>query len=417
MFKRMSIYLLIGLTFLTMKCKSNTNPLNSKQSANLPRELTSTENVIVEADADFGLKLFKTVNQHDSSDNIFISPLSVSMALGMTLNGAAGQTYDDMKSTLELNGLSEDEINKAYKSLIDLLLNLDDKVIFDLANSIWPREDFQVLPAFMEINQKYFYSEAKSLDFTQSDAVDIINSWISEKTHGKIENMLDYIPPDAVMYLINTIYFKGTWTYQFDEAFTSTENFYSTPQNPNNCEMMKISGNWLYNQDNLVQIVDMPYGDSLYSMTVIVPVSGTVDEFIEHLTPETWTDYFSDLEYKKGTIIMPKLKLDYKITLNDALIDMGMGIAFNHGGNANFSRINGSVGLFISRVLHQSFIQIDEEGTEAAAATIVEVLRSTASPQVDFFMRVDRPYIFVIRERIKNTILFLGKISNPVWRD
>ena len=133
MCKRMSIYLLIGLTFLTMKCKSNTNPLNSKQSVNLPRELTSTENVIVEADADFGLKLFKTVNQHDSSDNIFISPLSVSMALGMTLNGAAGQTYDDMKSTLELNGLSEDEINKAYKSLIDLLLNLDDKVIFDLA--------------------------------------------------------------------------------------------------------------------------------------------------------------------------------------------------------------------------------------------------------------------------------------------
>ena len=135
------------------------------------------------------------------------------MALGMTLNGAKGQTYEDMKHTLELNGLTEKEINEAYKSLIDLLLNLDEKVIFEIANSIWPKEGYSVLPAFMEVNQKYFYSEAKPLDFSRSDAVEIINNWISDKTHGKIENMLDYIPEDAIMYLINAIYFKGTWTY------------------------------------------------------------------------------------------------------------------------------------------------------------------------------------------------------------
>jgi serpin B len=334
----------------------------------------------------------------------------------MTLNGANGQTYEDMKTTLELNGLSEQEINEAYKSLIDLLLNLDEKVIFELANSIWPREGYPVLPSFMEVNQKYFYSEAKPLDFTRPDAKDIINNWISEKTHGKIENMLDYIPQDAIMYLINAIYFKGTWTYQFDEELTEIQNFYPTLQNPQACQMMKISGNWLYYNDDEIQIADLPYGDSLYSMTVFLPKSSqSIDNFISRLSAETWENYFQDLDYMKGTIMMPKLKLDYKQLLNDMLIEMGMGIAF--GGSADFSRINGFGNLFISRVIHQSFLQIDEEGTEAAAATIVEIKEYSSLEPTSFTMQVNRPYLIVIRERVNNTILFIGKISKLVWED
>lgn len=415
MLNNIKLYLLMALIFLIASCSRNTSPLEEENKSALPRSLTSAEKSLIEAGKNFGINLFQSVNEADPSDNIFISPLSVSMALGMTMNGAVGKTYEDMRETLEFNVLSEQEINEAYKSLIDLLLNLDEEVIFEIANSIWPREGYPVLPSFMEVNQKYFYSEAKPLDFSQSDAVDIINNWISEKTHGRIEDMLDYIPADAVMYLINAIYFKGTWTYQFDEELTEEENFYTTPQNPTTCQMMKISGTWLYSQDDMVQIVDLPYGDSLFSMTVMLPHSQSVDEFIAQLTPEKWEDYFGTLDYKFGTVSMPKIKLDYKLLMNSALINMGMSIAF--GASADFSRINGFGNLFISRVIHQSFVQIDEEGTEAAAATIVEISLTSGSGSSGFHMRVDRPYIFVIRERINNTILFIGKITEPKWTD
>jgi len=295
-------------------------------------------------------------------------------------------------------------------------LNLDEKVVIEIANSIWPREDFPVLPAFLDVNQNYFYSEVKPLDFTRADAADIINAWISEKTHGRIENMLDYIPEDAIMYLINAIYFKGTWTYQFDEEYTQMDYFYNTTANPDECPFMKISGTWLYSRDDDVQIVDLPYGDSLCSMTVLLPnVNQTVDNFIARLTPEKLENYLNDLDYNFGTITMPKLKLNYKLLMNDVLSAMGMAIAFDPK-FADFTRINADGGLWINRVIHQSFIQVDEEGTEAAAATIVEFCGTTStSSNSDFQMYVNRPYIFIIRERVKNTILFIGKVSKPEY--
>jgi serine protease inhibitor len=416
MFNKIQILIFIIIIYLLTSCSTTTSPLDVKKESTLPRALTSTEKSLIEADKNFGLKLFQSINESTTSDNIFISPLSVSFALGMTLNGANGQTYEDMKSTLELNGLTEQEINEAYKSLIDLLLNLDEEVIMEIANSIWPREGYPILPSFMEINQKYFYSEAKPLDFNRTDAVDIINAWISENTRGRIKDMLDYIDPYAVMYLINAIYFKGTWTYQFDEESTQIDNFYTTPDNPNECQLMKISGTWLYSHNDFVEMVDLPYGDSLYSMTVLLPAANqTINEFIMQMTPEKLEQYFQNLNYKFGTITMPKLKLDYIQLLNDVLINLGMEIAFDPDA-ADFSRINGYGGLYINRVIHQSFIQIDEEGTEAAAATIVEICLTSALPgNTGFHMYVNRPYIFIIRERVKNTILFIGKITKPEW--
>jgi len=268
----------------------------------------------------------------------------------------------------------------------------------------------------MDINQAYFDAEARTLDFSQANAVDIINTWISEKTHGKIENMLDYIPAEAVMYLINAIYFKGTWTYEFDKEETRTENFYSTPQSPAECQMMAITGNWLYYEDDDVQIIDLPYGDSLFAMTVLLPGSNlSVDDFIAGLDSDKWATYINSLDYGNGTLHMPKIKLGYKLTMNDVLSALGMGVALSE--HADFTRINSKGGLFISRVLHQSFVQIDEEGTEAAAATIVEVSFTSIGPDNGFTMMVNRPYTFVIRERTNNTILFIGKIIKPEWND
>ncbi|GAB4373929.1 MAG: serpin family protein [Calditrichia bacterium] len=406
--------LMLSIVLLTLfSCTRDFSALQNERRSAM-RTLTPQENEIVGVSQNFGLRLFKQIQSEESPEsNIFISPLSVSLALGMTMNGAAGETYAAMRQTLGFGELSEQEINEAYRSLMDLLLNLDPKVVFEIANSIWPRKDFSVLPSFLEVNQKYFDSEVRPLDFTRPDAVDIINKWISEKTHGKIENMLNAIPPDVVMYLINAIYFKGLWSYQFDKELTSLENFYISDQNVMSCQMMKISGDWLYYQGSDVQIIDLPYGDGLFSMTIFLPAHNRqLDDFITNLTPEKYHFYLNTLKQEFGTLMMPRLKINYKILMNDALKALGMDIAFSEV--ADFSRINGGGGIFISRVLHQSFLQVDEEGTEAAAATTVEMIRSSTGA-TGFIMQVDRPYILVIRERTNNTILFIGKIVKPQW--
>jgi serine protease inhibitor len=354
------------------------------------RALKPSETQLVKTSRNFGIKLFEKINSQDASgDNLFISPLSVSMALGMTMNGAAGETYEAMRQTLDFGDLSEDEINEAYRSLIDLLLHLDPEVVFEIANSIWPRQGFPVLPSFLEANQTYFDSEVRPLDFVR---------------------------PDAVMYLINAIYFKGTWTYRFDEQLTAPDIFYTSGQGSVQCQMMKISGNWLYHWNDDVEIIDLPYGDSLFTMTVFLPETDrNIDDFIAGLTPEKYKSYLNSLEYHFGTLEMPKLKIGYKLLLNDALQALGMGIAF--GGGADFSRISSGGGICISQVIHQTFLQVDEEGTEAAAATIVGLKETNAGGPSGFFMKVNRPYFFVIRERVNNTILFMGKIMEPEWEE
>jgi len=218
------------------------------------------------------------------------------------------------------------------------------------------------------------------------------------------------------MYLINAIYFKGTWSYQFDKEYTRADYFYQTRENRLDCQMMTISGSWLYYQDDDLQIIDLPYGDSLFCMTVFLPAANrSINDFITGLNPEQWNAYIHSLKREFGTLSMPKIKIKYKLLMNDVLNALGMGIAFS--GAADFSRINGFGGLFISRVIHQSFVQVDEEGTEAAAATIVEVWESSGGGPTGFGMHVDRPYFFIIRERTNNTILFMGKIIDPQWQD
>ena len=191
------------------------------------RGLTIGEQQLVESSNTFGFKLLNEVVEQDGDKNIFISPLSVSMALGMTLNGADGDTYAAMKQTLELAGLTEEEINKSYASLIELLRVLDTEVIFQIANSIWYRQGFPAEESFLDVCQQYFDAVVEGLDFDDPAAVDTINNWVNENTNGKIEGIVEPpIDPLTVMFLINAIYFKGTWKYEFDEQDTKSTPFY-----------------------------------------------------------------------------------------------------------------------------------------------------------------------------------------------
>ena len=403
------IFIFSLLAFILWQCS---NPVSSPIQIN--KNITASDKQLVQSSRLFGLKLFKQVNQSAGDTNIFISPISISTALGMVLNGANGKTYDEIKSTLELPGNTQEEINKSYKNLNNLLTQIDPKVIFESANSIWYRQDVSFEQSFLNINKTYFDAEVQALNFADPSAVNTINNWVSEKTKQKITGIIDRIPQDAVMYLINAIYFKGTWLYKFDSTATKDDNFYVTPGNPVICKMMDQKNKFDYYQSDNYQAIKLPYGNGDFEMLVILPSSGTdINSLINQMDDSYWNNLLAKMDSAEVNLWLPKFKIEYSITLNDALKALGMTSAFDST-TADFSNIRKGKDLFISRVLHKTYVKVDEEGTEAAGVTAVEFTRSSVSPgNNEVYMKINRPFIFAIRENSSGAILFVGKVVNP----
>ncbi len=405
--KILSFLLMLLIVCCFIECTDSSSPIVK----NPPRELRTSEKAIVSSSQNFGLNLFREVNKEEGDKNVFISPLSVSMALGMTYNGADGITREEMQKTLELIGLSDMEINESYKSLINLLRGLDDKVIFQIANSIWYRLGWQFEEDFLNINKTYFGARVSGLDFDDPQAPVIINKWVEDNTNGKIKEIVEApIDPLTVMFLINAIYFKGNWTYEFDKKLTKDGEFIKHDGSKVSCKMMEQESkfHYFYNED--FQAVDLPYGDGLYRMTVLLPrETKDIDIFIEEFNNANWSKWMSSFTEQEGLLYLPKFKLEYEISLNEVLKALGMESAFT--GKADFTRMFKPGGLFISEVKHKTFVDVNEEGTEAAAVTSVEVGYKSAH---GFGMYVNRPFVFVIRENHSGTILFIGKIVEPM---
>jgi serine protease inhibitor len=376
-------------------------------------ELNKKSAEILQADRQFAFELFREVHAISGEDNLMISPLSTSYALGMTYNGSAGDTKEAFSQVLHFDGLTDQEVNESYQDLMTQLVGLDDRVQFSIANSIWYKQGYNVLEAFIATNREYFDAAVEELDFSDPAAVDIINGWIEEKTNDKIRDMLDYIPSDAVMYLINAIYFNATWKYQFDPGETFEENFLLEGGGLHRCDFMQVEGGFNYTRQEDFTAVELPYGDSAFSMVVLLPEPGvTVAELVEALDAESWDSWFASPHPANVLIQLPKFKYGFKSLLNDPLTDLGLGIAFNEG--ADFTHITPGGGIFISRVIHQTFIDVNEEGTEAAAATIVE-MRETSIPAGPVPFRADKPFFYVIRENSTGAILFMGKVGKPEY--
>lgn len=406
----LNIALLLCICIGFMQCSTHSVSPNPKVS----RELTPAERTLVQSDNKFGLKLFKEIIKEEKDKNVFISPLSVSMALGMTYNGANGETQEAMQKTLELDGLTIQEVNESYKSLIDLLKGLDPKVRFQIANSIWYRQSISAKEEFINLCKKYFDALVSGLDFNDPAAVDIINAWVKENTNGKITEIVDApIDPMTVMFLINAIYFKGTWTYQFDKDETKDDWFRLPDGTRKPCKMMEQRGFYKYFESEDFQAVDLPYGDGDFSMTIFLPYwNVNIDSLIAEFDQENLNYWLSCFSSDSGDIYIPKFTLEYELKLNDVLKALGMGIAFTSA--ADFSKMYENVTVWIDEVKHKTFVEVNEEGTEAAAATVVEVTYGPGPP--GFWMRVDRPFIFVIRENKSQTILFMGKIVEPTLK-
>jgi serine protease inhibitor len=387
----------------------------------LPRDLTAGETQLVSADNRFAFTLFRTIAAQEPTDaNLFISPLSVGMALGMTVNGAAGATRDSMLSALQLGGLPMDEVNRGYRGIIDLLRGLDPGVEFTLANSIWYRTGITVGQAFLNDVRTWFDADVQAIDFSAPTAARTINDWVSAQTRGRIDTIVDDpIPSGVIMYLINAIYFKGSWTQQFDPSLT-----HDAPFNLRNGGTVSASTMThadpaparLYQGDG-VTVVDLPYGGRAWSMTIVLPDSPAgIDTLPAALTGERWNAWMAALDTTGVIVTMPKFKLTYRADLNAVLAALGMGTAFCDSRMADFSRLMPGAlpgDVCISNVEHKTYVDVYEEGTEAAAVTSVEIT-ATAMPSGPLHITVNRPFLVAIRERLTGTILFLGKVMNPV---
>ena len=410
--KKYCLFTTIFVVFagLMLSCEKSDEPVK-KEPKKIQLNEKSTE--IVEADKAFSFELFREVYNLSQEDNLMISPLSASYALGMTYNGAAGTTLEAFRDVLHFGSLTDQEVNESYKDLMGQLVTLDDKVQFSGANSIWYRMGFSVLSEFIETNQEYFDAAVEEINFSDPQTLNIINQWIEDKTNGKIQDMLDYIPADAVMYLINAIYFNAQWKYEFDKEATYTGNFNLADGSTSPADFMVVNGGFNYTANDDITAVELPYGDSAFSMIVMLPAGDkTVAGLAADLDEEHWDTWFGNSGMINVQVELPKFKCDFKSLFNDPLINLGLGVAF---GAADFSRISPAGGLSISRVIHQTFIDVKEEGTEAAAATIVEMEYTSAEGSTPVIFRVNKPFLYVIKENSTGAIIFMGKVGKPEY--
>ena len=362
----------------------------------------------VAQDNEFAFDLLKKTIEDSKETNVFVSPLSVSIALGMAWNGANTETKTEMETALKMNGLSVADINEYYKVMQTNLPTIDPTTKLNIANSLWYRTGFPVKSDFLKVNSDYFNAEVRHLDFAQTWAKDTINNWCSRKTNKLIPTIIDNISQDAMMYLINAVYFKGIWRSKFDKKETIESNFNNESRQQVKVNMMYQKDTFGYSSDVTAQYLDMPYGNNAFSMTVILPQSNkTTTDVLNNLTLANWNSTLSNMREREVIVHFPRFKVENKFKLNKVLQNMGMKLAFSDF--ADFSKIS-DIKLMISEVVHKTYITVDEEGTEAAAVTSIE-FTTTSMPNYPIFT-VDKPFVFVIREKSTGVILFIGKIGN-----
>jgi serpin B len=378
-----------------------------------PRNLTVDEQTVSAANTAFGLGLLRELHPAETKPNLFVSPLSASMALGMTLNGARAETETAMRRALGFEGLSAAGINAAYGGLIAQLRARDPGVEFRLANSIWHERTFTVEAPFLEAARTHFDAEVRGLDFSAPDAPRIISGWAEDATGGRIKDLIQSIDPLEKLFLVNAVYFKAPWTTPFEPAATRDGPFQRAGGGTVQVPLMTTDATFRSFRDADVEAVELLYADSAFSMVVLMPAQGrTLDGLVASLTPERWARWMDAFTPGRLMLTLPKFRFDYARRLNDALTGLGMGIAFVPR-RADFSGISRERDdLYISRVEHKTFVDVHELGTEAAAATAVGIGVTSLPPS----LRFDRPFLFAIRERSTGTILFLGRIGDPSVR-
>lgn len=397
--------LLIAVLFFTASCKKENEP-QLPDTAPAP---AADQRALVTESNNFGFDLFQELHEDHSADNMLFSPLSVSMALGMTMNGARTFTYQNMRSSLGFGNFSQEEINAIYLDLLNDLPSADPNTTTNIVNSIWHHDNFVALPGFIETNEAYFNATVEGLDFGDAATVDEINSWVYDATNGKIESILDQIPANAVLYLINAIYFNAPWSVPFDPESTALAQFYRDDNTIVETPVMSSESiPFGHYTDGSIQVVDLPYGNEKYRFTAVLPhYTSNLSDLVSSFNASDFDYWVQNLNYNHSMKLrMARFEFEFGKDILPTLEANGMN---SMGVGADFTGIHPNLPLSVSRVLHKTYITVTEDGTEAAAVTAVEGVITGEIPQVS----LDRPFIFVIREVDTGAILFIGQLMDP----
>lgn len=407
--KTLCMMLLAG--FLT-GCSNDDDGLRPKERKKI--ELSRSEQVMTEETTDFAFRFFRQVNESEKNQaNWMISPLSASMALGMLTNGADGNTLAELKATLGFSEANIDEMNAYYRRLLTELPDLDNTTQLRLANSIWINQDFKVKKPFVDVNKQMYDAQVSNLDFSSAKAPSIINNWCSDHTNGRITEVIGNIDPNAMMYLLNALYFKGIWAekYKFNKSNTKDEDFTNADGSRTKVKMMNQTTTCSFSYNDHFWIAKFPYGNRAYSMTLLLPDEDLgLDKCLEAMTGESWKEWNMGWTSRELIVKMPRFEIKYNKSLIEDMKALGIKEAFTS--SANFTNLSDKA-LYLGLLNQHTYLKVDEEGTEAAAVTVTGVLTEAGPPPggpVEFYL--NRPFAFLITETSTGTVLFTGKVTS-----
>lgn len=367
--------------------------------------LTRAEAGINESSNAFGLNVFRTLNTQTKVGDLFISPLSLSLALAMTSAGADGRTEEQMRTAMGFKGYTNAEMAEYFRKMTEALLSLDPKTTLQIANAIWTDKGITLKKGFVSDVTKYYHSEANSADMSATATIDAINQWCAQHTNGKIPKILEYEDRGLAVLLINALYFNGTWTTQFTNTFEGQFRTLAGKGVPTT--MMSATYNMPYAGDGKWEMVQLPYGNGGFVMDLLLPVDEkNFEKAVCSLNADQWNALTGSLRSREVHLEMPKFKMEYEIVLNDVLTALGMTDAFT--GAADFSKMSDS-GMCIDFVKQKTYVDVNEKGTEAAAVTAVGMKATSVGPSNTVYFIADRPFVFAIREVSTGAILFIGQ--------
>ncbi|HLR15089.1 MAG TPA: serpin family protein [Bacillota bacterium] len=409
-----STLILCGILLFLTGCKGE-NQFSNAKSFSIDDDVTFDDNDyqhIVEANNQLGTELLTTI-EADEQNNRFISPVSLFSALSMAYMGSDGETKQEIAQTMHIGDLTDEEVKRGHASLYEILASMPEDLTLHHANALWIDHLYSIEDDYSETLNKYYNATFQSDDFSKDTTAEHINDWIEEQTEGHITDMVNSpIDSSVVLFLINTLYFQGDWTYPFETELTQEEPF-QTGDGEVTVPMMTLSERLRYTIEEDYEAVVLPYGDGEISFNLFLPTEGdSVDELAENLQDLQWKEWHESLSREEGTLRMPAFEMDFKVTLNEPLQQMGIQQAFDD--RAEFPHmITGDETIAISNVLQKSKIIVDESGTEAASSTSIEMDVTSAPAEEPFQMNVDRPFLFTITENTSGIVLFMGTVHNP----
>lgn len=408
---RKIVVILLLTLFLLIGCSD----INEQEKSNDVSVADNDYEVLISPNNHLSFKLLE-YGEPNEEDNIFISPTSLFIALSMVYNGAEGKAEEELAQALQIDRMDKADLNKANASLIAKLTEQSDQIELLLANSIWLNDIFHFQEQFENDNENYFDAEISEIDVIDPETVNMINNWVSEHTNEKIDEIVQ--PPlnkDLVTILINALYFKGDWKYEFDEKLTENHSFTNSNGESKDVPLMTLEEDLPYIENDVFQAVSLPYYDDKMTMDIYLPQENvTLVELKDEIISGRWENWDRQFEEQEGTVLLPKFELEYETSLNKTLQELGMDTVFTE--DAEFPHmIIEDEPVWISKVRQKTYIDVHEKGTEAAAVTSVEVeTMSAIEDEQPFYMKIDRPFFFIIKDNETNMILFTGLIENPL---